>query len=198
MTCHLCGGEAKYQNKQGKWLCDTSATRCPVVRAKNSKGLKIAHLVGKMNPNALGEEERIKSRESFENRLSSLPFEQQSWERQRNTVISEQDEKCLICNISEWLGQKLKLQVDHIDGDNTNNKRENLRALCPNCHSCTETFCGKNINNGKKKVEDSVLLEMIKQNLSNRQILLKVGLSPKGGNYERLNKLRNASQPREE
>lgn len=48
--------------------------------------------------------------------------------------------ECLICGLSEWLGQPLTLQVDHIDGDDRNNTLENLRLLCPNCHAQTETW----------------------------------------------------------
>lgn len=43
----------------------------------------------------------------------------------------------------EWLGKKIVLQVDHIDGDRSNNKASNLRFLCPNCHSQTDNW-GKN------------------------------------------------------
>lgn len=48
---------------------------------------------------------------------------------------------CSICNIKEWNGKKIVLQLDHIDGDRHNNQLSNLRLLCPNCHSQTETFC---------------------------------------------------------
>lgn len=52
--------------------------------------------------------------------------------------------KCQICGINEWLGQKLSLQLDHINGINNDHRIENLRFLCPNCHSQTETYAGKN------------------------------------------------------
>lgn len=52
--------------------------------------------------------------------------------------------KCAICGISEWLGKPLSLQLDHINGINNDHRKENLRFLCPNCHSQTETYAGKN------------------------------------------------------
>lgn len=44
------------------------------------------------------------------------------------------------CGINEWNSKKLNLEVDHIDGDNENNELLNLRFLCPNCHSQTNTY----------------------------------------------------------
>lgn len=60
------------------------------------------------------------------------------------------ENKCYTCsNKGEWYGKKLSLQLDHINGINNDNRLENLRLLCPNCHSQTETFSGKRhkINN---------------------------------------------------
>jgi hypothetical protein len=51
---------------------------------------------------------------------------------------------CECGNDGHWENKKLVLQLDHIDGDNTNNLLENLRWMCPNCHSQTETFAGRN------------------------------------------------------
>lgn len=53
--------------------------------------------------------------------------------------------KCACCgNTGNWNGQELVLQVDHINGIHTDNRLENLRFLCPNCHSQTDTFAGRN------------------------------------------------------
>ena len=58
------------------------------------------------------------------------------------------DYKCAICgNIGEWNGISLTLQIDHINGIRNDNRKENLRWLCPNCHSQTDTYCGKNKTN---------------------------------------------------
>jgi 5-methylcytosine-specific restriction endonuclease McrA len=51
---------------------------------------------------------------------------------------------CHICGLDEWLGEPISLQLDHINGDGKDHRLENLRFLCPNCHSQTDTFCGKN------------------------------------------------------
>ena len=47
---------------------------------------------------------------------------------------------CTRCGISEWCGEDIVLQVDHIDGDKFNNSLDNLCLLCPNCHSQTPTW----------------------------------------------------------
>ena len=52
--------------------------------------------------------------------------------------------KCAICGIKEWRDLPLSLQLDHINGINNDHRIENLRFLCPNCHSQTETYSGKN------------------------------------------------------
>jgi hypothetical protein len=57
---------------------------------------------------------------------------------------------CGICSIANWNGKVLSLHLDHIDGNPKNNLITNLRLLCPNCHSQTETYCGKNVNKQKK------------------------------------------------
>jgi hypothetical protein len=44
-----------------------------------------------------------------------------------------------------WNNKGLVLQLDHINGVHNDNRVENLRILCPNCHSQTDTFCAKNI-----------------------------------------------------
>ena len=73
--------------------------------------------------------------------------------KDRNTIRKVLTEvtgyKCSCCGISEHNSLPLTLQVDHIDGNAGNNSPDNLRLICPNCHSQSDTFSGKNKGNGR-------------------------------------------------
>ena len=67
--------------------------------------------------------------------------------------------KCTDCGISEYNGKPIRLQIDHIDGNNKNDKLENYRYLCPNCHSQTDTWGVKNASEeGKKRIKEAAKL----------------------------------------
>lgn len=58
--------------------------------------------------------------------------------------ITERDGyKCSQCNLVDWFGKQMILDIDHIDGDNENNNPSNWRFLCPNCHRMTPTWGNK-------------------------------------------------------
>ena len=63
----------------------------------------------------------------------------------RALIESGVQERCSCGQGLEWNGKKLVLQIDHIDGNFLNNLKENLRFICPNCHSQTENFGVKNV-----------------------------------------------------
>jgi hypothetical protein len=56
---------------------------------------------------------------------------------------------CSICGRDSWEGNDIPLVVDHIDGDHTNNKMENLRMVCCNCDACLPTYKAKNKGKGR-------------------------------------------------
>ncbi len=64
----------------------------------------------------------------------------------RKRLISEGifEHRCVSCGLDTWLDNKIPLEIDHINGDRRDNRIENLRLLCPNCHALTETYRGKN------------------------------------------------------
>lgn len=92
--------------------------------------------------------------------------------------------------MGHWQDGIISLELDHIDGDNTNNEISNLHYLCPNCHALTKTYRGKNKNiQSKVTVTDTQLLLALKSSPNIRQALIKVGLAPMGANYSRAKKI---------
>lgn len=77
-------------------------------------------------------------------RYLATSFDDLGCENRRRRVFEEQNYKCNRCGIDNWLGEKLSLELEHKDGNKKNNSRENLEGLCPNCHSLTPTWRGRN------------------------------------------------------
>lgn len=79
--------------------------------------------------------------------------------------------ECSNCKLSEWMGQKIPIEVDHINGVHTDNRMENLRFLCPNCHALTDTYKGKNIKNKEhsKKAYENIKFKTICSNCGNKK-----------------------------
>jgi Zn finger protein HypA/HybF involved in hydrogenase expression len=70
--------------------------------------------------------------------------------------------KCNQCEITHWQERKLSLHLDHINGNNKDNRLENLRFLCPNCHSLTDTYCGKQLKGrGRKSSLDETFADPV-------------------------------------
>lgn len=63
--------------------------------------------------------------------------------------------RCAICGCVEWQGRTLSLELDHINGINNDNRIENLRFLCPNCHSQTTTYGSRNQQRNDSEYEIS-------------------------------------------
>lgn len=67
-------------------------------------------------------------------------------------LVTEIGEYCFECGqLPEWHNMPLSLQLDHIDGNSDNNFPDNLRLLCPNCHSQTDTYSSKGSGNTLRK-----------------------------------------------
>lgn len=144
------------------------------------------HLVEKMQKLGRHNKEIAKQKIMLEN------YEDLSFERLRKRVIYEQEGKCNNCELETWLNEDIPLELEHKDGNNKNNDRNNLEMLCPNCHALTKTWRGRNKKRSNiGKVSDLELTSaLLNHNWNMRQALLEVGLAAKGGNYKRCHRLK--------
>lgn len=90
---------------------------------------------------------KASNKRKLPNQIFIIGQRQKSAQLRRALIESAIEYKCIACGIDEWIGKRLNLEIDHIDGNSNDNRIENLRFLCPNCHSQTHTFGfrGRNI-----------------------------------------------------
>lgn len=67
----------------------------------------------------------------------------------KKLLLEQSNNKCNICGLSEWLGQKIPLVLDHINGNSNDGYLSNLRVICNNCDALTPTYKSKNKGNGR-------------------------------------------------
>lgn len=69
----------------------------------------------------------------------------------RRLLVRDFGAVCSSCKNTEWMGQPIPLEIDHIDGNSDNWAKENVRLLCPLCHALTPTYKGKNTFHGSSR-----------------------------------------------
>jgi len=186
ITCLKCGKEIKTRNHQfcSIYCSNTYRTKERVETEKEkNKRLEKEYYQAKFK-GVTGDKflEKIK-----EDKILNAEFNTLKFDNLRMRVILEQDKKCFNCGLDKWLECDLVLELEHKDGNNKNNQRDNLIALCPNCHSLTKTWRGRNISDKNKtvKLTSQDYIEAYKRNNGNiRKALLDLNIAAKGGNYK--------------
>ncbi len=182
MLCeHGCGQPAMYKTKGGKNICSKSSNSCPAVREKNSKGVQKAYDTGIRKPAKKVYEDLpldVKKRMNWKKGTHNADFSYGGKGQHKSALISERGYKCECCSLELWLGKPITLELEHIDADRKNNTRENLKLLCPNCHSQTPTWrIGKGHSGWKrKKYTDEQIIDSIKTSSCLSQVLTKLDL----------------------
>lgn len=180
---------AKFNNRQ----------RTPESRLKQSISLK--ETIQNTEPSVILERvERwkvsIASNKEPKKARKERQWHELGYDKKRHRVIQEQNNCCSKCGINEWMGAPITLEIDHKNGIRSDNSRHNLEGLCPNCHSQTSTWRGRNKGN-TARVSKEMLSEALLSTNNIRQALISVGLTPKGGNYKRAINLKQELEGRE-
>lgn len=198
-----CGNTARYKNGSGKLMCCERHNKCPALKARNSAGVAVAHAEGRIpgwaalvdaglvdrgwaKGKTAVTDDRIKN-----NKYDiDLVFSYGGKGPHKKLLIEERGRRCERCGNTEWQGEQIPIELEHIDGDNINNVKDNLMLLCPNCHALTPTWRGRKTNTGKIKVSDDMLLEVLIKKAGNvYQTLRHFRLAAAQGNYSRCNRI---------
>ena len=112
-----------------------------VHRLINEYGLDTSHFTGQGWNVGLGfkPKQSMKDEEIF---IDNSDY-RCSWRLRERYKITTKINYCEECGLTEWLGNPIPLEIHHINGKNTDNRLENLRLLCPNCHALTNNYRGR-------------------------------------------------------
>jgi len=137
-----CGQTALFINKSGNLMCANRCNKCPYLRKKNSNGLKNAYETGILDASKIykNKSQEAKDRQASNRGKNFAIFGTPGSGGHKVALIRERGHQCEQCKNTEWLNKPITLELEHTDGIKTNNTRENLRLLCPNCHSYTPTW----------------------------------------------------------
>ena len=90
--------------------------------------------------------------------LLASPRRNRSHIKSRLIAAGLLENRCKVCQLTSWRGEALNMHLDHINGIKNDNRLDNLRMLCPNCHSRTLTYSGRNARRAKVLQEPASVL----------------------------------------
>jgi Zn finger protein HypA/HybF involved in hydrogenase expression len=191
MKCIKCNNEHDGSFGSGKYCsraCANSRVRTEETKKKISEGVKtsVKFVEGSKQRFVDYKELGKKLKQIADTKILEADYDTLTYDRLKKRIVLEQNQKCNHCGIDKWNNKPIVLELEHIDGNHYNNERENLEVICPNCHSQTDTWRGRNKTNKRLKISDDEIVKAYIKTNSIRQTLLEVGLAAKGGNYKRV------------
>lgn len=189
-TCPKCQNEHQLPGTYCSRKCANSRQWTAAINARRSRSVKRNYKInGYPEHPPLSVDALIRRKETFAAKRDAAPFEELSRDSKKARILKEQNFVCRKCGIKDWCGEPLMLQLEHKDGDNQNDSRENLECLCPNCHSQTPTFGSKNQKKRNRISDDTLLSALRRHPKSIASALKECGMTPRGKNYVRVNRL---------
>jgi len=182
LCCKGCGKQARYQTASGLLLCESSTNSCSTMKAKNSLGLKNSYKNGRTRSDFGGKRPLAKGLTAVsDDRIkANVKYDKDDiWGvnkkgPHKKLLLKERGHQCESCKLDHWLDKPITIELDHINGDRNDNRKENLQLLCPNCHSMTPTWKIGKIRLNKRKRSDEEIITAWKNSTSMNKTLQKL------------------------
>lgn len=146
-----CGKIAKYRFKSGKICCEMSPNKCEEVRRKNSESLKKTYNEGRgyfEYTSDIRKRISVNTKNAWDIRMekirSETPINLLTKNQQIKILSKKQEKRCSKCGLNTWMSKPLVLELHHINDNKKVDSIDDITLLCPNCHSQTENWKGRN------------------------------------------------------
>jgi len=185
LACEICKREEERSIHASKFVC----------RNCRKEGKKLFRIEDSQRRKEIARKAALSKHEKYlenrERKIRNADWSQLTNCEKRERILMEQNGKCMSCGISqEWNNKPLKFELDHMNGNRNDNRRENLRLICPNCHSQTNNYKNRNIPKpGKTIYKEEEIVKALEKCDSIYKAMKKLGMNPHGGNYRRIRKI---------